>query len=102
MRKTYRTRTTNEYGKWQEQAFRIISKVIKIEIQNQWINDKFKTVFYCESKKKPEGRMCVAWGRTTFKVGDEVNMTGRIEGDVFLVWQHYYKSNQPKEPEKAN
>lgn len=87
--------------KWRKELIQIDSIVIKIELQNEIINDKFKTVFYCSSKAEPEGRMCVAWGRTTFKVGDKVMMTGRmIEQGVFLVWSLNYIPSTPKEEKK--
>jgi hypothetical protein len=96
-RKGYKKRAANSYGKWEAEVVQGTSKIIKIEIQNQEINDKFKTVFYCESKKNPEGMMCVVWERTTFKAGDEIDMTGRIKDGVFLVWRHLYKPCKPKE-----
>ena len=96
-KKRWRKRAANDYGKWEGQVVQGTSKIIKIEIQNQEINDKFKTVFYCESKKNPEGIMCVIWGRTTFKTGDEINMTGRFKDGVFLVWSYLYRPSIAKE-----
>ena len=34
----------------------------------------------------------IARGRTTFKVGDEIDMVGRIKDDIFLVWKYLYRS----------
>lgn len=78
-------------SKYADEAVYVIGKkVLKIEEQNLEVNDKMKTVFYCESSK-PEGRMCIAWGRTNFKVGDVVDMKGRVKDDVFLVWSLMFK-----------
>lgn len=96
-RNQVRRKPINSYGKWEEEVICVASKVLRFEVQNQEINEKLKTVFYCESKTQPEGRMCVIWGRTTFKAGDEITMTGRLKNKVFLVWKYFYKSNEPKE-----
>ena len=100
MRKRYRKRASNDYGKWEGEVVQGTSKIIKIEVQNQEINDKYKTVFYCESKTQPEGRMCVIWGRTTFNVGDEITLTGRIKDGVFLVWRYLYRASIAKDAAK--
>jgi len=92
-----RRKPINDYGKWEKEAICIVSKVLRFEVQNQEIHEKLKTVFYCESKTQPEGRMCVIWGRTTFNIGDEITMTGRLKDKVFLVWRYLYKRNEPKE-----
>ena len=85
-------------SQFEDNAVRTISTIINIELQNQEINGKYKTVFYCKSSKFPDGRMCIAWGRTTFKVGDEIDMIGRIKDDIFLVWKYLYRSlNNDKE-----
>ena len=40
-------------NKWElENLIQISSKIIRIEIQNQEINNKLKTVFFCESEKE--------------------------------------------------
>ena len=84
MRKKQRKKYVSKY---ENDAVLISSVVTKIEIQNVEIKDKFKTVFYCESKAKPEGRMCVQWGRSSVKVGDKFEAKGRITEDgTFLVW----------------
>ena len=55
-----------------------------IELNNV-VNNKYKTVFECESKnEKP--RMCVYWERSSIAIGDKVKLTGRLKNDVFLVW----------------
>ena len=100
MTRRWKRKPKNDYGKWEKEAISVTAKIIKIELQNEPINDKFKTVFYVESKKYPEGRMCVIWGRTTFSVGDEINMTGRISDGVFLVWTYLYKRSEAKEAVK--
>ena len=46
-------------SKYENDAVLVHSKVLKIELQNQEINGKLKTVFYCESKAFPEGTFVV-------------------------------------------
>jgi len=70
----------------QSDASIVNATVCKIDFLNQEINGKPKSVFYCPSYEKPEGRMCVLWDYTTIDVGDEIKMKGRFNGDVFLVW----------------
>lgn len=81
-----RKRYVKPVSKYEAEKVHISSEVIKIEQQNEPVNDKYKTVFYCKSKKIPEGRMCIAWGRTRIAVGSKVEMDGRLKEDVFLVW----------------
>lgn len=89
-----RHRKKKYVSKYTDQSVWVKDKrILKIEQQNAEVNDKFKTVFYVESKEKPEGRMCIAWGRTTFQEGDFVDMKGRFKDDVFLVWTLLYKRN---------
>lgn len=78
-------------SQFEKDAVRVISIITKIEVQNQEINGKLKTVFYCKSKN-PDDRMCITWGRTTFSVGDEIDMIGRFNDNVFLVWSYLYCS----------
>lgn len=94
-----RRKIIKQPSKYEKDAIRVISTITEIELQNQEVNGKWKTVFYCKSNSNPKGRMCIIWGRTTFKVGDEINMTGRLKDDVFLVWGYLYRSNS-KEGEK--
>ena len=68
------------------------TKVLKIEEQNKPINDKLKTVFYCKSQTKPEGIMCVSWGRTSIDVGDTVELKGRLKNNVFIAWEIQIKN----------
>lgn len=95
-----RRKFTKQPSKYEKDAIRIISTIQDIEIQNQEINGKFKTVFYCKSNKLSNGRMCVIWGRTTFNIGDEINMKGRLKDEVFLVWQYLYTPANRKITEK--
>lgn len=78
-------------SKYADDATIINTKVLEIEEQNvQYYDEKknkyrFKSVFYCASSRgKP--RMCVSWDRNTIQVGDEVQLKGRLNDDVFLVW----------------
>lgn len=100
MSRRWKRKPANDYGKWEKEAISVTAKIIKIELQNEPINDKFKTVFYVESKKHPEGRMCVIWGRTTFNEGDVLYATGRIKDEVFLIWSYLYKPSEAKEAAK--
>ncbi len=60
--------------------------VCKIDFLNQPYGDKLKSVFYCPSYEKPEGRMCVYWqGRCTVEIGDYVRMKGKFSDGIFLV-----------------
>lgn len=70
------------------------TKVLRIEEQNTVINDKFKTVFYCQSVKTPEGVMCVAWGKTSIREGDGVELKGRHKDGVFIVWSIQIKNRE--------
>lgn len=83
-------------NKWElESLIHISSKIIRIEMQNQEINNKLKTVFFCESEKEPKGRMCIVWeDRTTFEVGDFIEMQGRLANGVFLVKTFHFKRKE--------
>ena len=60
--------------------------VCKVDFTNKAYGDKLKSVFYCPSYEKPEGRMCVYWqGRCTVEVGDSVRMIGKFNDGIFLV-----------------
>lgn len=60
--------------------------VCKIDFLNQPYSDKLKSVFYCSSYEKPEGRMCVYWqGRCTVEIGDYVRMKGKFSDGIYLV-----------------
>lgn len=74
-------------SKYEQDAIMIVSTVKKIELLNVEVNDKLKTVFYCESNQLPEGRLCIAWGRTNIDVGSRFQAKGRLLPDgTFLVW----------------
>lgn len=82
-----RKKKVYQKSKWADEACLLETKIIRFEEQNKICpNDKFKNVFYCVSKLKPEGRMCVLWERTVAQPGDTVIMKGRFKDDVFLVW----------------
>ncbi len=60
--------------------------VCKIDFLNQPYGNKLKSVFYCPSYEKPEGRMCVYWqGRCTVEIGDYVRMKGKFSDGIFFV-----------------
>lgn len=74
-------------SKWEDEACFMETTILRFEEQNKICpNEKFKNVFYCESKVKPEGRMCVLWERTVAQPGDKVVMKGRFNGEAFLAW----------------
>lgn len=59
--------------------------VSRIEMLNQEINGKLKTVFYCPSYYAPkEGRMSIIWGRVHIQEGDKIQMKGRFYDGVFV------------------
>ena len=82
-----RKRYVKQPSKYEAEKIHITSEVIKIELQNQLVNDKYKTVFYCKSNTLPEGRMCVSWEKTRIVVGSKIEMDGRMKDEVFLVWK---------------
>lgn len=86
-----RRRYERKPSKYEEMAILLEErKILKIDYQNLQVKDSLKTAFYSESPKKPEGILCIAWGRTNFNVGDVVSMKGRLSEDgVFLVWSYY-------------
>lgn len=80
-------------GKYEKDLIITTSLINKIEVQNQEVCEKLKTVFYCTIQNKET--MCIVWGRTTFGAGDEITMTGRInENNVFLVWKYLYQRRE--------
>lgn len=62
------------------------AKIQEIKEKNILINDKFKTVFTCESAKNKDGTMCVVWGYTKINTGDTVQLKGRFRDKTFIVW----------------
>lgn len=73
-------------SKWEEETYLFEAKILRFEEHNLIQNEKWKNVFYCESSKCPEGRLCILWGRTVAEEGDTVAMKGRFKDEVFLVW----------------
>lgn len=98
-----RRKFIRKVSKYEDEAVLYTSQVLKIEEQNIIINEKYKTVFYCKSSKLPEGRMCIAWGRTNIQAGDIVHMKGRMKDEVFLVWSMNFQRPNPakQEPNKT-
>jgi hypothetical protein len=78
----------NFISKFMKDAICITTTVSSIESLNVWTSEnKFKTVFFAPSTKtESKERMCIAWERTTIRVGDTVQLTGRLSNEVFLVW----------------
>lgn len=73
--------------KWEDEGCIMETTILRFEEQNKICpNGKIKNVFYCKSKLKPEGRMCVLWERTTAQPGDKVVMKGRFNMETFLAW----------------
>lgn len=93
-------------SKYEDQTAFVNSVVCKIDYQNEPVgkDGRLKTVFYCPSYLCPEGRMCIVYGITHFKVGDEVAMKGRFNDGVFLVWSMHIvaKAEQLEERKKLN
>ena len=86
-------------SEWMKELSLVETTVDRIEYQNELVNDKYKTVFYCPSYEKPEGRMCIAWGKTNFKAGDKLTMKGRFQDGVFLAWSHTFTAQpRPRHP----
>ena len=73
-------------------VFIIATKVLALQVVN-YPDYKYKVVLDCESSTgKP--RRCIYWhyGKPLgVQVGDKVLLTGRIDGDVFLVYKLLYK-----------
>lgn len=84
--------TNNKYKEIIDSLVLVPTKVLKIDEQNTVINENLKTVFYCQSVKRPEGVMCIAWGRTSIKEGDNVELKGRHKDGVFIVWSIQIKN----------
>lgn len=62
------------------------SEVIEIlESNKEYENGNIKNVLKCESRKIPDGQLCVLWNRTTVEVGDKVQMQGYFKEDIFIV-----------------
>lgn len=80
------TRITNNVKK--DEAYILVpqAKIQEIKEKNTLINNKFKTVFICESKKNKDGVMCVVWGYSRINKNDTVQLKGRFKGSVFAVW----------------
>lgn len=81
-----RHRYKRHISKYEEEAIIAEGRISKIDYQNQFIGEKYKTVFYVPSQLCPEGRMCVKWGHTNINVGDYVEMKGRFNDGIFLCW----------------
>lgn len=89
-----RRRYVKQPSKYEAEKVHISTEVIRIELQNEIINEKYKTVFYCKSDTNPEGRMCVAWGKTRIVVGSKIEIDGRFKDGIFLVWKITITNNK--------
>lgn len=96
----YNKRKYRKYeSKYEKDALIVRGIISRIEKQNLTVGDKVKTVFYCPSKLRNAEQMFVIWGRTTFNVGDELEMKGRFLNNCFLVWSHkIIKRNNAQTP----
>lgn len=61
------------------------SKVLKIIEKNKYQTGKTKTVFEAETPKK-NTLTCIDWNNPNIKEGDEIELKGTKNADVFLVW----------------
>lgn len=95
-----RKRKKRQPSKYEKDAVLVSATVNKIDFINLEVNGKLKTVFYCPSYICPEGRMCIAWGRTNIQIGDEIQMKGRFVDDVFLVWSLMISKRKEQQAEK--
>ncbi len=78
-------------------VFTVNTNVIAMQIFKY--TERTKIVLDCETKSgKP--RRCIYWqfgNPVKVQVGDEVILTGRIDGDVFLVYQLLYNPRKRAE-----
>lgn len=91
---TKRKKYISQPSKYESEKVHISTEVIKIELQNELVNEKLKTVFYCKSDTIPTGRMCVAWGKTRIVEGSKIEMDGRFKDGIFLVWKMIITNNK--------
>lgn len=74
-------KTTFDWGK-----SLVETEVCRIDFLNAEYGNKLKSVFYCPSYEKPDGRMCIYWqGKCTLDVGDKVRLRGNFNDGIFLV-----------------
>lgn len=96
-------------SKWEDEICLFESKILKFEQNNVFKNEKFKNVFYCESRNcaisddigsrgsamsgdiGSHGILCVLWERTIAQAGDTVVMKGRFKDNIFLAWSMMIK-----------
>ena len=73
-------------SKYEDVTVLITAKIKRIEVHDQLIGDKFKTVFYINNKDGNE-LMCIKWGHTTIREGDSIEIKGRYTDDkTLLCW----------------
>lgn len=66
----------------------IPTKIVEVLEKNKWYNgcQKYKCAFTCKSKTGTP-RLCVAWQRfPNLEAGNEAIITGKLIGNVFMVW----------------
>ncbi len=61
------------------------TEILSFKEKNIVYNDKFKNVFFCKSKEKEDGQMCIMWGRTSANTGDKVEIKCKFLNNVILV-----------------
>lgn len=99
-KKSKRVKTESKYLK---DAISGTTTITRIEILNMWTGDKYKSVFYVPSSKLDSGeRMCIVWGRANIQIGDTIQITGRISGDVFLCWSYLILKRKEEEKKVVN
>lgn len=62
--------------------------VTEFELKNEKIGDKQKTVFYAENNFETTKQKFVYWGLCALDANDVINVKGRIQGDIFVVWDY--------------
>lgn len=92
-------KSISKYSKYANEAILLVGTITEIEIQNQILKEKYKTVFYCKNDTTTKENKCIIWGLSTFEVGDRINAKGRIKDGIFLVWSYKYRSMKRKSKE---
>lgn len=89
-------------SKFVEDAMIVTTKIVEIEELNKPFDNRYKSVFYCESQKSETPVMCIFWKRTTISVGDTVSLKGRLNQNTFLAWDVQIIKSAEAEKESIN